>query len=588
MAYRHIASLHLYGAARQVLERNHIPQIAEEALSVQPGSPALVETASGSLRARWVFDSRPPRFLPARANEICLAQSFLGYRLRLPEGKLDPDAFEMMHFGVEQDGGTQFVYTLPYARNEALVELTRFGRERLDPARAALLLDAYIREQFGPYEQLGTERGCIPMCSAAPEAEEGPGLLPLGTRAGLLKPSTGYGIKAMQAHAEQIAEALAQQSEADPESLRPRRRARFAFYDRLLLLILAHWPGQGKRIFQRLFRSSSAAQVLRFLDEASSPWEEAQMFARLPWGPFLRALGIELGAQLRPLRRPLLLLAWAAALAGIQAFWAEGAQVLGYGSLLLGLIAVGIPHGAVDHLLESSRFDTPIRPRFVIGYIALGAALLPLWLWQPGAALLLFLAYSAWHFGQADFREWRIGEAGHPLAFGWGLALLAAILLPHPGELLPILAGLGIELGGASALQALAGSGPALAGLLLLCAGLWAWRLRSLPFLLSVLLLALSARLPLLIAFGLYFVGQHSISGWSHIKAQMQVSSWALFIKALPFHAGAWLLLGLFYAAYGFSGSPQAWQGGAAYFFMFLSCLSFPHVWAMHRFYQRG
>ncbi|GAB4404901.1 MAG: hypothetical protein OHK0039_05470 [Bacteroidia bacterium] len=111
--------------------------------------------------------------------------------------------------------------------------------------------------------------------------------------------------------------------------------------------------------------------------------------------------------------------------------------------------------------------------------------------------------------------------------------------------------------------------------------------MRSLPFLLSVLLLALSARLPLLVAFGLYFVGQHSISGWSHIKAQLQVSDRALFVKALPFHAGAWLLLGLFFAAYGLPDGSEAWQEGAAYFFMFLSCLSFPHVWAMHRFYRR-
>ncbi|GAB4404895.1 MAG: hypothetical protein OHK0039_05460 [Bacteroidia bacterium] len=141
------------------------------------------------------------------------------------------------------------------------------------------------------------------------------------------------------------------------------------------------------------------------------------------------------------------MLAWVAALAAIQAVSPGLTQALGYGSLLLGLVAVGIPHGAVDHLLDSGHFDTPIRPRFVVGYLALGAALLPLWFWQPGAALLLFLGYSAWHFGQADLREWQIGGpgwTGRLQAFGWGLVLLAAILLPHPDELLPILAGLGI------------------------------------------------------------------------------------------------------------------------------------------------
>ncbi|GAB4404889.1 MAG: lycopene cyclase family protein [Bacteroidia bacterium] len=287
MAYRHIASLDLYRAARQVLARHEIVQIAAAALHVLPGNPAVVETADGNYRARWVFDSRPPRFLPARANEVCLDQSFLGYRIRLAEGRFDTDVFEMMYFGVPQDGGTQFVYSLPYARDEALVELTRFGRERLDPARAAVLLDAYICEQLGPYERLETERGCIPMCSAIPDADTGPGLVPLGTRAGLLKPSTGYGVKAMHAHAEQIAEALRQQPDTcPPTALQPRRQARFALYDRLLLLILAHWPGLGKPIFQRLFRSSGAAQGCASSTRPAAPARRCRCLRGCPGGLF--------------------------------------------------------------------------------------------------------------------------------------------------------------------------------------------------------------------------------------------------------------------------------------------------------------
>ena len=38
----------------------------------------------------------------------------------------------MMNFDVDQSGHTQFVYNLPYAPNECLVELTRFGVDTIN------------------------------------------------------------------------------------------------------------------------------------------------------------------------------------------------------------------------------------------------------------------------------------------------------------------------------------------------------------------------------------------------------------------------------------------------------------------------
>jgi len=83
----------------------------------------------------------------------------------------------------------------------------------------------------------------------------------------------------------------------------------------------------------------------------------------------------------------------------------------------------------------------------------------------------------------------------------------------------------------------------------------------------------------------LYFIGQHSRTGWQDLRRGLQLSSTSLWKAALPFHAGAWILLGLFYAFK--DRLPALDFGPEGSFFVFLACLSFPHVVTMHRFYRQ-
>jgi len=92
----------------------------------------------------------------------------------------------------------------------------------------------------------------------------------------------------------------------------------------------------------------------------------------------------------------------------------------------------------------------------------------------------------------------------------------------------------------------------------------------------------------LLMAFGIYFIFQHSLRGWQHIRIKFNKSNLELFLSALPFHIGAWIMLGLMYWFL------QSWPpdgsgfGLIGIFFVFLSSLSFPHVLAMNSFYRKG
>ncbi|HYX97532.1 MAG TPA: Brp/Blh family beta-carotene 15,15'-dioxygenase [Geodermatophilus sp.] len=89
--------------------------------------------------------------------------------------------------------------------------------------------------------------------------------------------------------------------------------------------------------------------------------------------------------------------------------WGDAAPVVLVAGLLLGL-----PHGAVDHLVPGFRLGW--RPRVLAGFTA-GYAVLAAAGWLafraiPGAALLAFVAVSVWHFGSGEtaFADLRAGR----------------------------------------------------------------------------------------------------------------------------------------------------------------------------------
>ena len=104
---------------------------------------------------------------------------------------------------------------------------------------------------------------------------------------------------------------------------------------------------------------------------------------------------------------------------------------------------------------------------------------------------------------------------------------------------------------------------------------------------LTILWLVLSAFLPLILAFGLYFIGQHSLTGWQHLKSHLKMSDRAIWLRALPFHAGAWALLLSFFLL----DSRPAQPGGESIwglFFIFIACISLPHTLAMNTMYRKS
>ena len=560
LTYYHINSLDLYNSAKKILEQHNGVFLNTAVNNICEQETTIIETNHGTFEGRTIYDGRPPETDDIQYSHQNILQSFIGYKIKLKDSKLDPDACTLMDFNVAQQSHTQFVYVLPFSDQTALVELTRFGSKVISQKESETILNEYIEAHYGTYEVIGTEQGVIPMFMDLAKPISLKNVVPIGTRANKVKPSTGYAFKNMYAHSKAIT------NNAQTKAVSPR----FRLYDRLLILILALWPEKGRPIFQRLFAVKKTSYVLRFLDEKTSIWEDASMFYKLPIGVFLKAcfvLSIKKSRSLALLFGPVLLYY------ALNYFSPNISNIVLYILLLLGLIAVGIPHGAMDHMTEALSKTKRITLPFVIKYLGLMAMVYVLWVLSPGIAVFSFILYSAWHFGETDTQEWEIYSAAIGLC--WGVLFFIGLFASHLPELNGVL-----SLLGAGAIDVYINPKDIFLASLALSFVIASYN-KSMQWIFLLAFLFLSQWMPLVISFGIYFIFHHSYKGWSHLKQALGESDVSLFKNALPFNLGAMVLFFIFFL------NPSAtFEANTSVFFVFISCISFPHIFCMHRFYS--
>lgn len=198
-------------------------------------------------------------------------------------------------------------------------------------------------------------------------------------------------------------------------------------------------------------------------------------------------------------------------------------------ALLLGMLVLGVAHGACDQFVVPATHPALAQSKvrywavFLGGYLGLAVAVAAVWWWQPGLAMALFFGLTAWHWGSADAPAPAAGRGrgqwlAHSLLRG---GLLFAVPLWHwPTETGAVLNGLLTLTGAAPVASALLTQttellGPAvMAGHGLLWLHYWqrgqgeAVRtdLREVALLVALLLV-----LPPVLSAGVYFVFWHSL-----------------------------------------------------------------------------
>jgi lycopene beta-cyclase len=579
--YVYISSIALYDECRRIVKEYRLTRMFSSVLALEKSESGLqVKTDNGDFHADIVFDSRPPKFAIPEKNEAILLQTFIGHIISPIQSYKQLDCVDLMDFDIPQLGFTQFMYVLPLSNNRILVEMTRFGSDPITSNQAEPILAEYIQKRFGEYVLIEKEKGTIPMSTAKIVHEKMEGVIPLGGSSGAIKPSTGYAFKKMFQSAEQIAQQMATKKQISSIMMEPKR---FEFYDRLLLLILLHYPSLGKTIFSVLFKKNHVFNVFCFLEGKTTIFQDIHILLSLPFRPFLRVLRTELSVQVKGLLAPFFTLFIAVSLLVIQTFAPGYSFYVQVVLFLFGFLTVGLPHGAVDHLLESGVEMKGVKLSFLLKYLGISFLFLGIWYLSANSAILFFIAYSIWHFGQCDFQEWSPDRSNTVKKILWGTLLFGILLIGHQEETNRILSDLHtFEFPFASEQATM------LSRIMLSFSFLWSIVERKASFFLTVCMLSVGCQLPLLSAFSLYFIGQHSMNGWRHLKIGLKTNNQTLYLKSLPFNLGA---VGLLVVTYWLSINYFQFISPVemtSIFFVFLSCISFPHIIWMNKFYRKN
>jgi lycopene beta-cyclase len=254
------------------------------------GHLELGMTWEGNGKFDLVFDSR----ILSAPHPEAFRQWFIGAEVAITAAEKLP-APCLMDFCLDSQGPIGFFYVLPLDKNRVLVQLTYFLAPGEQPPENALALwKDYVSGTLGLNAEsiLREENGCIPM-QTEKTVHKDFGHHAIGTAAGWVRASTGYGFLDIQRAASRIAEACCIEDPNEREQALRRVSARSLWDDRLDLIFLAtlkREPAQAARFFSDIFRQKPSDQVLRFLSGSATWRDRLAVMRALPMLPFLKSL----------------------------------------------------------------------------------------------------------------------------------------------------------------------------------------------------------------------------------------------------------------------------------------------------------
>lgn len=265
--YHMVSSSCFYSASLKEINENpritHLTDVLVSRVS-ENNFDVEVESSKGVFKGNRVFDSRP-KVLPCS-----LYQHFLGWHVISDDPIFDPEEVILMDFEVEQDKGLAFMYVLPFSAYEGLVESTYISSEVYESEVYEQNIHKYLYRQYGltAYQILRKEKGALPLgiISNKPYSK----IIPIGTRAGWMRASTGYAFLGIQEGIELLLEGKS-------KSKRIQR-----YLDRIFLSFLKDHPEKGPETFFRLFRRNDPDCLVRFMTGNGSFQETLKVISSMP------------------------------------------------------------------------------------------------------------------------------------------------------------------------------------------------------------------------------------------------------------------------------------------------------------------
>ena len=229
-----------------------------------------------------VFNSVPN----VKKNHLNLWQHFCGVEIKTDNDIFDEKIFNLMDFDCEQRESVHFFYTLPYAKNRALVETTWLSKMNDNSQKDyENQINNYIKNnlKIKNYEITYKEEGAIPLFYPLNKNEKNK--INIGTAGGMTRLSTGYTFLNIQEHSKYIRENIDNISNAKKFEI----DKKYQFLDEIFLRVLEKNPKKMSDIFFRMFETSPKT-VIKFLSNKSNFLEDLSIIFKMPKLIFIKAL----------------------------------------------------------------------------------------------------------------------------------------------------------------------------------------------------------------------------------------------------------------------------------------------------------
>lgn len=239
------------------------------------------------IHAIAIFDSRNLSGIQVQ-QQAQYYQIFLGYEIESKEEIFDSATVGLMEEMQCTDQGFAFIYSLPFSPTQALVEYTVFTDSFFAPSALEPLLKHYLQENFSAAVVVRSqEQAVLPMGKLHHRFRNRRDYCVVGSQAGALRESSGYGFLRLQSWAQAAAARyyhLGKLWPMPPES--PWR----LWLDRHFIKVLRLYPQQAADIFWQLAAELPPDIYARFMRGEVSWHTIVPLLAACPKKPFFQAL----------------------------------------------------------------------------------------------------------------------------------------------------------------------------------------------------------------------------------------------------------------------------------------------------------
>ena len=227
-----------------------------------------------------IFNSFPKK----ENHENELWQHFKGLEIETSKNIFDDEIFNLMDFDCDQKKNVHFFYTLPFAKNRALIEttwLSKMNDKSLEDYD--IQLETYIKDtlKIKDYKINYEEEGAIPLFYPRNKIDKNK--INIGSSGGMTRLSTGYTFLNIQEHSKYLVNNIDQIQNIKPYHI----GKKYEFLDKIFLNVLKSHPDKMPKIFFNMFKAPPK-KVIKFLSNKSNIFDDLSIIFKMPKWIFVK------------------------------------------------------------------------------------------------------------------------------------------------------------------------------------------------------------------------------------------------------------------------------------------------------------